>query len=190
MDKRAKFYFIVGPVILSFVFAATQPTVQIYFMKLISSQILAVSNMIAVGIAAITNTTITSDKLKELYRKHFTMIVIVDVTCFSAISYGSILDPNVRFIGFAILDSLSTTLWSAVISNAVNNVLNGDKLTTWNAFARSSGLYASLVGGLFAVFVMENINISVEACLFFQCASNCLMGFTDLKGFNRINKKE
>ena len=158
-------------------------------MKLVSSQILAISNILSVGISAIINTSITSDKIKEMYKKHFTMLVIIDVTSFTVISYGSILDPSIRFIGFAVFGTLSTTLWSSVISNAVNNVLSGDKLTTWNALAKSSGLYASLAGGLFAVFAMDKINLSIETCLFFQCVSNYILGIMNLKGFKRINKE-
>ena len=59
MNNRQKNWLLVGPVVFSFALAMTIPVIQIYFMRLINSEVLAISNMLAMGIAAITNTTVT-----------------------------------------------------------------------------------------------------------------------------------
>lgn len=185
MDNRTKFYLLIGPTLLSFIYAATSPTIQIYFMKLVSSEVLAIAGMITVGLAAIVNTTVTSDKAKEWYRNHFVAIVVVDVACFTAISYGSLLDVTIRFLGFAVLNAVSTTLWYTVMSNAVNRILSGDVLTSWNAFEKSLELYGSLAGGLIAVL---NMGISLEVCITLQCVANFVMGCTDLQAYRMLKR--
>ena len=185
MDRKTKIYTLIGPVLASFIFSMTSPTIQIYFMQMVSQEVLAISNMLSVGLAAIVNTTVTNDKAKELYRNHFMTIVIVDVLCFIAISYGSLLDVSVRFLGLAVLSAISSTLWFTAMSNAINRIVSGDKLTDWNAFSKSMELYASLLGGLIAVFVT---GFSVEICIALQCLSNLFMGITDLKAFSLLKK--
>src|SRR5574344_980066 len=109
MDKITKIYVLIGPIIISFVFAMTSPTVQIYFMKLVSPELLAFSNMLTVGIAAAVNSTVPNDKLKTMYSNNFKLIVLIDVICFAILSYGSLLDVTIRFVGLAILNSISST---------------------------------------------------------------------------------
>ena len=62
MNKKQKSWLLVGPVIFSFAMAMTTPIIQVYFIRLVNPNVLAVSNMLAVGIAAITNTTITKER--------------------------------------------------------------------------------------------------------------------------------
>lgn len=62
MNNKQRRWLLIDPVVFSFAVAMTSPVIQIYFMQLIDSSILAISNMLAVGIAAITNTSITKEK--------------------------------------------------------------------------------------------------------------------------------
>lgn len=133
MDKITKISIIIGPVMTAIVFAATSPTIHLYFMQLVSIEVLSIADTLQIALAAIVNSTIPNDKAKELYRRHFYDIVVVDVVCYSAISYGSLLDPTIRFIGLAIVNSVSTVLWCTILKNAINRVLQGDKLTDWNS---------------------------------------------------------
>ena len=75
MNKKQKRWLLVGPVIFSFAMAVTTPVIHIYFIRLISTNVLAISNMLSVGIAAITNTTITKEKFLRWYDEHFTFII-------------------------------------------------------------------------------------------------------------------
>lgn len=184
MDKVTKRYVLIGPIIISFVFAMTSPTVQIYFMKLVSPELLAFSNMLTVGIAAVVNSTVPNDKLKTMYSNNFKLIVFIDVICFAILSYGSLLDVTIRFVGLAILNSISSTLWFTVMSNSINHKIAGNNLTNWNAFARSLELYGSLAGGCVAILC----NFDITFCLALQCIANCFMGCTDLIAFKRLKR--
>ena len=184
MDKITKRYVLIGPIVISFIFAMTSPTIQIYFMKLVSPELLAISNMLTVGIAAIVNSTVPNDRLKMIYANNFKWIVIIDVVFFSILSYGGLLNVTIRFIGLSILNAISTTLWFTVMSNSINHKIVGNELTNWNAFLKSLELYGSLAGCVVAIC----FNFDITTCLILQCISNCFMGCTDLIAFKRLKK--
>ena len=73
MNSKQKGWLLVGPVIFSFAMAMTTPVVHVYFMRLIDASVLAVANMISVGIATMTNTSVTRNGFLEWYDKHFTL---------------------------------------------------------------------------------------------------------------------
>ena len=54
--------------LVSFMYALTSPVIHIYFIKQIGPNILAVTNMLSVGLAAVVNSTVPNNKIKELYR--------------------------------------------------------------------------------------------------------------------------
>ena len=183
MDRRTKWLLLFGPTLISFIYAATSPTVQIYFISLISPQILAVSNLINVGLGAVINSTIIS--FREIYRRYFLYIIIVDVVFFWCISIVGIEYPTVRFVGLAVLYAVSTTLWVMIMKDAVNGILSGEKLTKWQALLSSYDLYGAFLGGIVAIFVT---NLDIEMCIMFQCTANALMGAADYVAYNRIER--
>ena len=178
MNSKQKNWLLVGPVIFSFAMAMTTPVIRVYFIRFVNSDILAISDMLAVGIAAITNTTITKEKFLEWYDKHFTFIVVTDVLLFTVISFAGMEWATIRFIGMAIINAISTTLWICVMQNAINSVVKGNELTIWKSLASSYELYASLVGGL-VILILGSID--VEIAIMIQCIANLVMGLTDLK---------
>ena len=178
MSSRQKGWLLVGPCIFSFAVAMTAPVLQVYFMRLISSEVLAISNMLAVGIAAITNTSITKKGFLEWYNKHFTFIVVSDVLLFAVISFAGMKWAAMRYISMAVINAISTTLWICIMQNAINAVVKGKELTTWQSLANSYELYASLAGGL---VILKLGNIDVEIAIAIQCTANLVMGLTDLR---------
>ena len=185
MNKKQKRWLLVGPVIFSFVMAMTSPIVHIYFMRLIDASVLAVANMISVGIAAMTNTSVTRKGFLEWYDKHFTLIVVTDVLLFTVISFAGMEWATIRFIGMAIINAISTTLWVCIMQNAINNTIKGQDLTIWQSLAKSYEMYASLVGGL-AILLIGDIHI--ELAIAIQCTANLFMGLTDLKAMKLLLK--
>lgn len=147
-------------------------------MRLVDSDILAISNMLAVGIAAITNTTITKEKFLGWYDKHFKFIVTIDVLFFIIVSCAGMEMAAARYIGMAVTNAISTTLWVCVMQNAINNTIKGQDLTIWQSLAKSYEMYASLVGGL-AILLIGDIHI--ELAIGIQCLANLFMGLTDLR---------
>ena len=178
MNSRQRRWLLVGPAIFSFAMAMTTPVVHIYFMKLIDTSVLAIANMISVSIAAITNTSVTKRGFLEWYDRHFTLIVATDVSLFAVISFIGMEWATIRFIGMAVINAISTTLWICIMQNAINAVVKGKELTTWQSLANSYELYASLAGGL--VILMLG-SIDVEIAIAIQCTANLVMGLTDLR---------
>ena len=186
MDKQTKVLLLSGNMIISFVFAVTMPTIQIYFISQIGANVLAVTNMVTVGLGAIVNSTVPNARLKEVYRRNFVGIVVVDIVCFSVISMLGIEFAVIRFIGIATLNAVSTNLWYIIMKNAINRVINGDELTNWDSYSKSLELYASLAGGAIAFFFSEQMNI--EICIAAQCLANAIFGFTDINAFKRLEE--
>ena len=178
MNSKQKGWLLVGPVIFSFAMAMTTPVIRVYFIRFVNSDILAISDMLAVGIAAITNTTITKEKLLEWYDKHFTLIVATDVMFFIIVSCAGMEMAAMRYIGMAVINAISTTLWVCVMQNAINNTIRGQDLTIWQSLARSYEMYGSLDGGL-AILLIGDMHI--ELAIAIQCIANLFMGLTDLK---------
>lgn len=178
MTSKQRRWLLVGPAIFSFAMAMTTPVVHIYFMKLIDTSVLAIANMISVGIAAITNTSVTKRGFLEWYDRHFTLIVATDVSLFAVISFIGMEWATIRFIGMAVINAISTTLWICIMQNAINAVVNGKDLTMWQSLSSSYELYASLAGG---VVILVLGTIDVEIAIAIQCIANLIMGLTDLK---------
>ena len=178
MNSKQRRWLLVGPVVFSFAIAMTTPVIRVYFIRFVNSDILAISDMLAVGIAAITNTTITKEKFLEWYDKHFTFIVATDVMFFIIVSCAGMEMAAMRYIGMAVINAISTTLWVCVMQNAINNTIRGQDLTIWQSLARSYEMYGSLAGGL-AILLIGDIHI--ELAIGIQCLANLFMGLTDLK---------
>ena len=178
MNNRQKNWLLVGPVVFSFAMAMTVPVIHIYFIRLISPNVLAISNMLAVSLAAIVNTSITKEKFLRWYDEHFTFIVVTDILLFVVVSCVGMEMAAMRFIGMAVINAISTTLWVCVMQNAINNTIEGQNLTIWQSLAKSYELYASLTGGL-AILLIGDIHIEVAIAI--QCTANLIMGLTDLK---------
>lgn len=166
--------------------AVTTPVIHIYFIRLISTNVLAISNMLAVGIAAITNTTITKEKFLEWYDKHFTFIVATDVMFFIIVSCAGMEMATMRFIGMAVINAISTTLWICVMQNAINNTIDGEELTIWQSLSKSYELYASLAGGLVILLIGD---MHIELAIAIQCVANLVMGLTDLRAKKLLIKR-
>lgn len=166
--------------------AVTTPVIHIYFIRLISTNVLATSNMLAVGIAAITNTTITKEKFLEWYDKHFTFIVATDVMFFIIVSCAGMEMAAMRYIGMAVINAISTTLWVCVMQNAINNTIEGKDLTIWQSLANSCEMYASLAGGLVILLIG---NMDIEVAIAIQCVANLVMGLTDLRARKLLIKE-
>jgi len=183
MNKTVKAYLLGGTAVVDFVYSATSPIIQVYFISLISSSILAAANIITTALAAGVNASIQSDKLKDFYRHHFLWIIAIDVICFALISFEGISVPEVRFLGLAVLNAVSSTLWFTVVNDAINHQIEGDRLTKWNSLSKTVNLTAALIGSVIAIIFTK---IGVEYCIAAQCLANLVMGTTDWLAYKKI----
>lgn len=180
MSSRIKFYLLFGTVIMDFVYAATSPIIQVHFVTLVGPNILAMANILSTGLAAIVNATIPVQRIKDWYRKHFLAIIVIDTICFALISFESVSVPEVRFLGFAVLNAVSSTLWWTIIKDAINHNIEGDELTSWDSIQRSVNLGAALIGSIVAVIFTA---MPVEACILAQCIASAIMGMSDWQAY-------
>jgi len=186
MTAKEKFWYLIGPVMLSFSFAATSPIVQIYFISLIGPKVLAMSNILGTFLSIIVNWTVPKKNMKSWYRKHFLLIVISDTLLTYVFTFFGYQYPEIRFLGFSFLNAVSTCLWVMVMRNVVNRIItDGDQRTDFDALVQYTTLSGSLAGAVTA-FVFSDI--PVEYCLVFQCIANTLFGLTDIYIFKRLNK--
>ena len=186
LTQRQNFWLIIGPAVMMFAFALTSPIVQIYFIKLVDPQVLAIANMLGIGLAAAVNATVTKDKFLSWYRKHFFWIVSLDIISYVVICYtGTEYDATIRFIGLAITGAVSTTLWAVVMRSAVNDVLDGDRLTKWSSLSDSYKLAASFLGGTILFFLVD---MPIEVALLIQCLANLFCGVTDIHAYRKLER--
>jgi len=183
MTNKVKFLILSGGALTSFVYCLTSPIIQIYFIKLINAETLAMATILSTGLAAIVNGTIQSDKIKDFYRKNFLWIILLDVICFSFIVFEGLVFPEVRYLGLAVLNAVSSTLWMTVMRDAVNHKLRDGELTKWDSLMKSSDLTSALLGSITA---MMFTNINIEYCVGAQCVANAIMGFTDWTAYQEI----
>jgi len=183
MPQIVKLYLLGGTAVVDFIYAATSPIIQIYFISLISSNILAMANILTTALAAAVNASVQSDRLKDFYRHHFLWIIAIDVICFALVSFEGLSIPEARFLGLAILNAVSSTLWFTVVNDAVNHQINGDKLTKWNSLSKTVNLTAALLGSVIAIIFT---GVSVELCIAAQCSANLVMGVTDWLAYKKI----
>ena len=186
MTKYERFLLLLGPTVMSFFYAISSPVVHIYFCQLISPRVLAIADMISLLITAIVNSTIPLENMKKLYRKNFNVIVVIDIILYALISYEGLEYPEVRFIGFAILTAITTTLWGMIIRNAINRLLNGDDLTDWQAIRESAELWAAFIGALILVIIET---LPIDLCIFLQCFGNTFLGIVDMYVYRLIARK-
>ena len=155
-------------------------------MSLIEPRIVAVASLIGTGLSALVNYTIPIDRMKELYRKNFLLIVLTDVILFALISFFGYEYPEVRFMGFSFLNAVSTCLWVMVMRNVANRIIkDGDERTDFDAMNNYTTLSASFLGGIIAVIFVE---IPVEYCIAAQCVANLTMGLTDVYSFRMLKR--
>ena len=101
-------------------------------------------------------------------------------------SFGGLENPEVRFLGFAILNAVSTTLWTVVMRNAINRVICADELTDFESQQKSAELTAAFLGGILALCT----EVDVRHCIALQCVANMMLGLTDLKAWSKLNETE
>ena len=187
MRSLTKNMLMVGPIVLAFIVALVTPVIQVYFMKLVSTQILTVSNMLALGLGAVTNSSIRREKIMTIYRSHFNIIVVVYIILFAVISGLSTEMIVVRFLGFSILNAVTSTLWGAVIQDRINNVLHGSELTDWSALLSAYRLYAALIGSALLFII---VSMPIEVAIALQCFGNTAMGLLDIKAYKLLKEDQ
>ena len=191
MNKADKIFYLLGPVFYSLIFAATSPTIHVWFMSVIDPKIVAIANLLQTLLAAVVFFSFTKEELQDKYRHWFIPIVVVDCTLFAGISITGLSYPEVRFIGFSFINAVSTSIWFMIMRNALNRVItDGDQRTAFDGLESTACLIAGFCGGLIAYFTTTRDIEVVQLCVFAQCIANAVMGIADIYAFNRLKKRQ
>lgn len=185
MDNKTKYSMVLAGALVTFIFGLTSPTIIIYFASRVSPEVLAIANMTSTGLAALVNSSVKADKILELYKKYFSYIVTFDVVATYVVYACSIDYVAIRYIGMGLISAFSTTLWTLMLKNAVNQHLRGDNLTRFDAFNSSCSLAGSMLGAGLAIFVT---NIEITTCLIIQAGGMTILGLVDTHNYKKLTK--
>ena len=185
MDNKTKYSMVMSGALVTFIFGLTNPTMVIYFASRVSPEVLAIASMSSTGLAALINSSVKSDKVLELYKKYFSYIVTFDVVATYVVYACSIDYVAIRYIGMGLISAFSTTLWSLILKNAVNQHLKGDGLTKFDAFNTSCSLGGSMLGAGLAIFIT---NIEITTCLIIQAVGMTILGLVDTHNYKKLTK--
>ena len=185
MDNKTKYSMVMSGALVTFIFGLTNPSMVIYFASRVSPEVLAIASMSSTGLAALINSSVKSDKVLELYKKYFSYIVSFDVLATYVVYACSIDYVAIRYIGMGLISAFSTTLWSLILKNAVNQHLKGDGLTKFDAFNTSCSLGGSMLGAGLAIFIT---NIEITTCLIIQAAGMTILGLVDTHNYKKLTK--
>jgi hypothetical protein len=167
--------------------ALTSPTINLYYIKIVTPQIYTAAQVISTLSAAIITMFLSKQSNRDKFKKYFAPVLVLDSIGFLALSYLGTLDANIRFIGFAILFSTTLTIWSTIMTGAINNTLSSEELTDFQTLSRSVGLWATVAGGVMAILLVNVLPLNLA--LFLQCASNAILAVCDYKVFYYLMKE-
>ena len=159
-------------------------------MSHVSQNTLALANLISIGLAALVSGLLSKDgAVVPLRRKYFAVFLAVDAFAYGAVSYlGLYVDVSYRFIGMAIAEALFTSVTFIIMRDALNLVLSGSKLT---AYQNHLGMLDSLTGfTALSVFMLVDIEMSIEFALEFQFVALCVSAVTESLFIASINRRE
>lgn len=188
MDKKFAVLNMLSEIVMSFVMSISSPQIHIYFMGLVSPQLLAFVNMLTLGIGVCTASSVNSDRFIKYYHEHFLAIIIIDVISFCTFSLVGENWVEVRFIGFAVLNALSTSIWSIVCKNMINNTYSGTKLTKFNSNCKTAGLVSGFIGS--GILLCITIEIPVHICILMQCVAMITTGVIEYAMYRVFEKRK
>ena len=185
-EKRLR---VIGCILIAGAWAVASPSVKIFFMGQVSQQVLALTNLVSIGLVALSSGVLENKRtVRALRRKWFALFTIVDAIMYGALSLaGFFIDPAIRFIGLAVAEALFTVTGAMLLNDAVNVVLSGSDLTSFqNKMTKVSNL-AGFVA--LAVFMMVDIEIDVEVAIIIQFALT-VVGILEILFVRSINRRE
>ena len=186
-EKRLR---VISCILISGSFAVTSPSVKIFFMGQVSQQVLAFSNLVCIGLVALTSGLMENkDTVRTLRRKWFALFTVTDAFLYGVLSLaGFFIDPAIRFVGLAIAESLFTMTGSMLINDAVNVILSGSNLTSFQSKMTKVSNWAGFVA--LSVFMLIDISIDVEFAIVAQFITLAVVSVLEILFVRSINRRE
>lgn len=170
LNFQMKLLFYYVPLASGIGMACSGPVIKTFMYANVSPEIVSLANVINVALTILINGTIHSPKTMEFFRKEFTWLAITHTTCFTVVSLMGEGWPEVRFIGFAILEAITWNLYMLIFRQSMNRVWNGDELTKLQFDTKTWSLVGALIGGGLVLV----LDLDVHQALWLQ-AITCAM---------------
>ena len=183
-QMRALFYYV--PLASGIGMACSGPVIKTYMFASVSPEIVSLANIIGVALSILINGAIHSEKTMELFRRQFTWLASVHTVMFSIVSLMGESWPELRFIGFAILEAITGNLYALVFRQSMNRIWEGDELTKLQFDMKSWSLAGALIGGAL-VFLLD---LNVHQALWLQAITCASANICDMLFFKTMKASE
>ena len=188
MLTKIKAIIIIVAALQNIVFGFTSPTIQIYFMSLVSASTLSMANILDAGFAGTINSFLSKNSFRKLFKKYAPIVGLLDAVIYAIIVLYSIDDPTIRFIGIAISNGTLATIWGVMLLDSINNAIHGDDLTSFNSLNKSCCLFGSLLGGGIGFIIGNGLDINTAIIL--QAVMVAINSLSELYAFYKLDKIE
>ena len=181
------FYYI--PLASGIGMACSGPAIKTYMYANVSPEIVSLANIIGMALSVLINGAIHSEKTMELFRKQFTWLATTHTVCFTTISLMGESWPELRFIGFAIMQAITGNLYMLVFRQSMNRIWKGDQLTKLEFDMKTWSMIGALIGGAL-VFLL---NLDIHQALLVQavtCASANVCNMVFFKTMKKCERKD
>lgn len=183
-QMRALFYYV--PLASGIGMACSGPVIKTYMFGQVSPETVSLANIIGVALSVLINGAIHSSRTMELFRKQFTLLATTHTVCFTVVSLMGEGWPELRFIGFAILEAITGNLYALVFRQSINRIWSGDQLTKLEFDMKSWSMVGALVGGSL-VFLLD---LNVHQALWVQAITCASANICDMVFFKTMKKCE
>jgi len=184
MDNKLKWTMILNGAIFSFIIAITSPTVHLYFVQRVDPQVYVAAGIIGTTLAAMLSSLMSKENIRKKIRKIFSVVLLFDSIGFTFVSLYDITNISFRFIGLAVLSSISMTIWCAIMMDALNHKIKDVELTNFQTTENAFKLWANVIGGGVAMVAVGSLRL--EQAIWMQCIANSIFAFIDWKAYNKL----
>lgn len=189
-DKLFEAITILQIVITTASMAATRPSIKTYFIGHADQTIIALADLIELGLGAMVLFGGTRAHIIDTFRKYCIPIMVLDTFLYGIISFAGVENVSIRFLCMAIINGLFTTTIATVMNNVVNSRYDGEKLTIFSSKMKLTASISSFVA--LSIFIALIGEIDIEVAISIQWAALTVATVLDsisLKYFDRTDEK-
>ena len=174
--------------IVAIIFSITTPSVKQYFYANADQNILAIAEMISLGLDSIILYGSTKEGMLRSVRGFMTLICVAEAVLFCINNYIGYDNVNARFILMAVYNSAVMTVIMTMIKDIVNSKYSGSELTIFNNKITLVKTLASFIS--LSLFIALISNIDIKIALIAQCGIVIFASIIDVIIIKCFSEKE
>ena len=189
-DKLFEMINIIQIVIITGSAGITQPSIKTYFIGHADQTIIALADLIELGLGTMILFGSTRARVIDVFRKYCIPIMLTDTFLYGIISFAGVDNVSIRFLCMAIINGLFTTTIATVINNVVNSRYDGEKLTIFNSKMKLTASISSFTA--LSIFIALIGEIDIEIAITIRWIGLMMASVLDsisLKYFDRTDEK-